>query len=64
MGPASCHCLSTVLRVGRYRRESLLSYVDAWYADAKNFLDIYQDAHPDKPSASPAYPPSLPPLNF
>ncbi|KAI3398219.1 hypothetical protein diail_9696 [Diaporthe ilicicola] len=32
--------------------------------DAKSFVDIYQDVHPDKPSASPAYPPSLPPFNF
>ncbi|KKY31924.1 hypothetical protein UCDDA912_g08119 [Diaporthe ampelina] len=32
--------------------------------DAKSFLDVYEDVHPDEPSASPAYPPSLPPLSF
>ncbi|KAJ0120083.1 hypothetical protein J7T55_000936 [Diaporthe amygdali] len=32
--------------------------------DVKSFLEVYQDVHPDKPSASPAYPPSLPPFNF
>lgn len=67
MDPASCPCLSKMRRVGRSRYEDLSSHVacaDRWFTDAKSFLDVYQDVHPDKPSASPAYPPSLPPLNF
>lgn len=41
-----------------------VAYADPWRTDAKSFLEVYQDIHPEKPSASPAYPPSLPPLNF
>lgn len=32
------------------------------FAEAKKFIDIYQDVHPEESQASPAYPPSLPPL--
>lgn len=41
-----------------------LASTDPRCTDAKGFQDVYEDVHPDKPSASPAYPPSLPSLNF
>ncbi|KAI7788120.1 hypothetical protein LA080_012183 [Diaporthe eres] len=53
-----------VLDIWRTDGSSKLSVSFDNAKDAKSFLDVYQDVHPDKPSASPAYPPSLPPLNF
>lgn len=33
-------------------------------ADVKNFVEVFQDVHPERPPALPAHPPSLPPLTL